>query len=271
MPSLFNSLKNERDVSKRREILHKFPLDIQEFLLETAVLAGERAIGNIELRNFLLEEFKPFIVRLEDDNIIVSTLTDNLRCLDTEDIKENEWQNCSEENKKKVKEKAEERKTEYRENPYGYYGLLDKSTDKFSIVDIKAEKDKLRLTKSGKVDTRRTRKGKACDPSWKHKELLQLINKINLEYPEDFDKRLVKKSDANLNKEYDNERYKEIAKAFTKDEFEKMSKEDKLRLMYWGSSGKESISKAKICSAIEKWFRENNLLEEYISEKSKKK
>jgi len=274
MPTLFNSLKNEKDISKRREILRKFPLDIQEFLLETAILSGERAVGNTDLRNFLLDEFKSFIVRLEDDNIIISTLTDNLRCLDIEDIediKESKWQDCSEDNKKKVKEKEEEKKIEYRENPYGYYGLLDKATDKFSIVDIISEKDKVRLTKSGKVDTRRTRKGKACDPSWKHKDLLELINKIKLEYPEDFDKRLLKKSNIELNNEYDNDRYKEIAKAFTNNEFENMSKEDKLRLMYWGSSGKESMPKSKICNAIQKWFEDNNLLEEYISEKSKKK
>ena len=50
-----------------------------------------------------------------------------------------------------------------------------------------------------------------------------------------------------------------------------MSKDDKLRLLYWGSSGKESIKKAKICSTIQKWFKDNNLLEEHISEKTKKK
>jgi hypothetical protein len=271
MPKLFNSLKTEKDVSKKREILYKFPLETQEFLLETAVLAGERSTGNVSLRTFLLDEFKPFIIRLEEENMIVSTLTDNLRCLDLEDVKESEWEDCSEENKRKIREKKEEKKMEYRENPYGYYGLLDKLTDKFSIVDIIAEKDKIRLTKTGKVDTRRKSKGKACDPSWKHKDLLILINKIKLEYQDDFDRKLVKKSNNELENEYDNDKYKEIAKAFTNQEFKDMSKEDKLRLMYWGSSGKESISKAKICKAIQKWFKDNNLLEEYISEKTKKK
>jgi len=271
IPKLFNSLKNEQNVTKRREILHKFPLDTQEFLLETAVLAGERSLGNVDLREFLLEEFKPFIIRMEEENLIISTLTDNLRCLNMEDIKENVWEDCSEENKRKVKEKTDEKKAEYRENPYGYYGLLDKVTDKFSIVDIIAEKDKIKMTKAGKVDTRRTRKGKACDPSWKHKELLMLISKIKLDYPLDFDKKLIKKSDDELKEEYDNDKFKEIKKAFTMDEFHVMSKEDKLRLMYWGSSGKDSVSKEKICTEIQKWFRDNNLLEEYISEKTKKK
>jgi hypothetical protein len=270
MPKLFNNLKNEKNIDKKREILHKFPLNIQEFLLESAVLSREYAIGDVGLREFLLQEFKPFIVKL-DENVIISTLTDNLRCLDIEDIKENKWEDCSEENKIKVKEQTEKKKTEYRENPYGYYGLLDKTNDKFSIVDITTEKDKIRLTKSGKVDTRRARKGKACDPSWKHKELLNLINKIKLEYPDTFDQKYNKKSNEDLNKEYDNDRYIEISKAFTKEEFNDMTKEDKLRLMYWGSSGKESISKSKICNSIQKWFKDNNLLEEYISEKTKKK
>ena len=271
IPKLFNSLKTEKDISKKREILYKFPLDTQEFLLETAILSEERAVGNLELRNFLLDEFRPFIIRMDDEKIIVSTLTENLRCLDIEDRKESSWRDCSEENKRKVKEKTEEKKTEYRENPYGYYGLLDRTSDKFSIVDIIAEKDKIKIAKSGKIDTRRTRKGKACDPSWKHKELLILINKIKLPYPENFDKKLTKKSETDLDKEYDNNKYKEIQDSFTKEEFETMSKDDKLRLLYWGSSGKESIKKAKICSTIQKWFKDNNLLEEHISEKTKKK
>ena len=44
----------------------------------------------------------------------------------------------------------------------------------------------------------------------------------------------------------------------------KMTKEDKLRVMYWGRSGKDSINKPEICKAIQKWFKENNLLEEKI-------
>ena len=271
MPKLFNSLKKEENIDKKREILHKFPLTIQEFLLESSVLSKYYGSGDPVLREFLLEEFKPFIVNL-DDNIVVSTLvTDNLRCLDVEDIKENTWKDCTEDNKLKVKEKIERKKEEYRENPYGYYGSLDLSNDKFSIVDIATEKDKIRLTKSGNIDTRRTRKGKACDPSWKHKELLILINKIKLQYPKEFDKKYSKKTDEDINKEYDKDICKEIKKAFSSEEFNDMSREDKLRLIYWGSSGKESISKAKICSAIKKWFTDNNLLEEYISEKTKNK
>lgn len=265
MPKLFNSLKNEQDTEKRHQILHKFPLNIQEFLLETAILSEERELGNIGLRNFLLDEFKPFILRMDD--VIVSTLTDNMRCLNIEDIKEDvNWEDCSEDNKTKVKEKKEEKKAEFRENPYGYYGLLNKSANKFSIVDMSAEKDKIRLTKTGKIDTRITRKGKQCNPSWKHSELLVLIDKIKLDIPKDFEKKYSKKSDSDLNNEYSNDKYSEIPKAFTEEQFVEMSREDKLRVMYWST-----LKKDPICNAIQKWFKDNNLLEEYISEQKTKK
>jgi hypothetical protein len=57
-----------------------------------------------------------------------------------------------------------------------------------------------------------------------------------------------------------------ITKIFDKDKFDSMSRDDKLRLMYWGISGKDKINKPDICDAIEKWFKDNGLLEEKIPE-----
>jgi hypothetical protein len=36
--------------------------------------------------------------------------------------------------------------------------------------------------------------------------------------------------------------------------------------MYWGMSGKEKINKPEICNAIEKWFKDHELLEEKLAE-----
>jgi hypothetical protein len=266
LPKLFKAMKNEKDIDMRREILRKFPLYIQEILLEVSILSSELALQNIHnLREFILQEFEPFVQRFDD--VIISTLMeDNLRCLRLDDIKEeNPWKNCSDDDILKVREKMQQKKTEIHDNPYGYYGIFNKNTDKFSIADIVAEKGKVRLTKTGKVDSRRASTGRVCT-TWKHTDLLELIHKIKLEFPKEFFTKNSKKTDQDLNDDiYKDEKYIEIASTFTREVFEEMSREDKLRVIYWGRSGKDSIKKPQICKAIQKWFKDNNLLEEKIT------
>jgi superfamily II DNA or RNA helicase len=278
LPKLFKNLKSEVEVTKRRNILRRFPISVQEFLLEMSVLSEERGLSGINnIREFILEEFRPFIERFEEDNLIVSTLLYSedsedlkLRCLDISEVKEDGWKDCSEENIKKVMERLSQKKIEMHENPYGYYGILNKSNDKFSIANIVAEKEKVRITKTGKLDSRRASTGRVCT-TWDHEELLTLINKIKLSYSDEFKKKYYKKTDEQINKEYDNKIYVKISKIMSKEIFESLSTDDKLRLMYWGTSGKDKINKPEICNAIEKWFKDHDLLEEKIIEQKNKK
>jgi hypothetical protein len=277
LPKVFQNLKNEKDTTKRRILLKKFPISVQEFILETCILSSELGTkGTTNLREFIIEEFKQFIERFDDEHMIISTLlfrsseSGNMRCLDISDIKESpEWKDCSEDMIEKVNERLNKKKIEIHDNEYGYYGIVNKENDKFSIVNILAEKQKVRLTKTGKVDTRRVSTGRVC-ATWDHEELLLLIDKIKLEYPKEFSDRYKKITDEGLNQEYDNKIFIKISKVVTRDEFYKMSRDDKLRLMYWGISGKEKINKPEICDAIEKWFKNNDLLEEKLSKKYKK-
>lgn len=271
LPKLFKKLKSETDIANKRTILKKFPISIQETILEASILSSEMGLTGISnIREFIIEEFQPFIQRL-DDNLIVSTLlyssddTQKIRCLDTDDIKESQWKDCSDDSTIKVLEKLERKKVEIHDNPYGYYGIINKSNDKFSISNISAEKQKVRLTKSGKVDSRRASTGRVCT-TWDHEELLLLIDKIKLGYPKEFSKKYNKKTDDELNDEYDNKLFVKITKILEKDKFDSMSRDDKLRLMYWGISGKDKVNKPDICDAIEKWFKDNGLLEEKIPE-----
>jgi hypothetical protein len=87
-----------------------------------------------------------------------------------------------------------------------------------------------------------------------------------LTYPDDFKKRYSKKDDDQLKKEFDNKLFAKISKIMDRDKFDSMSRDDKLRLMYWGISGKEKVNKPDICDAIEKWFKDNDLLEEKLAE-----
>ena len=272
LPKWFKNLKSETDIIAKRAILKKFPISIQETILEASILSNELGLTGISnIREFIIEEFQQFVQRI-DDNLIVSTLlyssdeNKKIRCLDITDIKEShEWKDCSDDNIRKVLDKIERKKVEIHDNPYGYYGIINKSTDKFSIANIIAEKQKVKITKSGKADSRRSSTGRVCT-TWDHEELLMLIDKIKLEYPKDFAKKYNKKTDDELNDEYDNNLFVKITNILDKEKFDSMARDDKLRLMYWGISGKEKINKPDICDAIEKWFRDNGLLEEKIPE-----
>lgn len=272
LPKLFKKLKSETDIVNKRAILKKFPISMQETILEASILSREMGLSGISnIREFIIEEFEQFIQRVDDD-LIVSTLLyssdekQKIRCLDTTDIKESpEWKDCSDNIVTKVLEKLDRKKVEIHDNIYGYYGIINKSTDKFSIANILAEKEKVKLTKSGKVDSRRASTGRVCT-TWDHEELLVLIDKIKLGYTKEFSKKYNKKTDEELNDEYDNKLFVKITKIFDKDKFDGMSRDDKLRLMYWGISGKDKINKPDICDAIEKWFKDNGLLEEKIPE-----
>jgi len=271
LPKLFQSLKDEIDQTKRQSILRKFPSSVQEFLLETSILSQEKEISGVNnIREFILNEFDPFIEKFDDDKLIVSTLlysidpTDKIRCLDLNDG--GQWTDCLSENVDRVIDRLYVKKKEIHDNQYGYYGILNKATDKFSIANIDAEKQKVRITKTGKVDTRRVSTGRVCT-TWDHEELLLLIDKIKLEYPDEFKKKYNKKTDDQINKEYDNNLFIKITKIVNKDRFEEMTRDDKLRLMYWGISGKDKINKPVICDAIEKWFKFRNLLEENLNKK----
>lgn len=278
LPKMFQNLKNEQDIDKKRKILRKFPLYIQEYLLETSILSKELGLEGVNsVREFIIEEFNNFIESFDD--LIVSTLLysskiGELRCLnikdidDIKDIKDELWEDCSKDNTDRVLDKISKKKMEIHDNPYGYYGIINKANDKFSIANILAEKEKVRITKTGKVDTRRVSTGRVCT-TWDHEELLILIDKIKLSYPKEFADRYKKKTDEYLTNEYDNKLFVKISKIMDKDKFEKLSRDDKLRLMYWGISGKEKINKPDICDAIEKWFKENDLLEEKLPDKEK--
>lgn len=277
LPKMFKNLKNEIDTDKRRKILRKFPLLVQEYLLEISILSEQLEIEGVnDVREFIISEFSTFIERFE--NLIVSTLLyssnmGEIRCLSLSSLSslsqknvenyDNLWENCSSDNADKVIEKISKKKMEIHDNPYGYYGIINKENDKFSIANILAEREKVRITKTGKVDTRRVSTGRVCS-TWDHEELLVLIDKIKLSYPKEFEERYKKKTDEQLINEYDNKLFVKISKIMEKQKFESLNRQDKLRLMYWGISGKEKINKPDICDAIEKWFKDNGLLEERI-------
>ena len=276
LPNLFEKMKNEEILSEKIKILQNFPIDIQELFLEQSILSRNMGAENTPLREFFINQFSPFILRLENETIVSTLLFQNkkenpFRCLEKD---QEEWKDCVAETKNVISQKLSKKQEELEENPYGYYGIFETSTGKFYIRDISDEtkkKGKVGLTGKQKQTTVFT--GRNC-MSWDHKELIKVIHSIKLDsppiFPDDFTDAQIKKITSqqsfektigdDLDKLYDDEQYKEIKNAFTMEEYENMERKDKLRILYWGrlSSG---LTKKIICKTIQEWFK--NVIKKY--------
>jgi superfamily II DNA or RNA helicase len=252
LPSIFNKMKIEKDNSKKNEFLRKFSLEAQEMMLELAVLSERNGIKNVDsIREFIIENFVPYVLNI--DSTKVSTLLydkDILRCLEEDS---NEWTNCSQEYVDKVDELLKTKKDEILQNKYGYYGIYESKSGKFLIRDI-SEEDK----KAAK-DNRKKTTGRVCKTSWDKKDLVKLVEIMKFEYDSSNFEDLSKEELIDL---LDNKKYKDVAKTYTKSDFSKKSKDEIIRILYWGG-----LKKGPICDRIKKWFEDNNLLEIIVAKK----
>ena len=258
LPNLLSILKKELKV----EYLNEFSIDIQELMLELSILSlkmkNDLTKENKLFRDFIINHFKSHIIEL-DNKTTVSTLLKTNKCLRNDST---EWTDCTESENKQIIEYIEKKtkeKASLREK-FGYYGIQD-IDGKFKIADIKYEKK----TK-GKM-------GRKCS-TWNVVELLNLIKNIKFEPKDDsYSKKLYKMSDDKLF-EYYKERidgFESVQQAFG-DNFEKFSKDDKVRIMYWGRGKTEgTMNKTIICNALEKWFVINNLFDIEVKDDKVKK
>lgn len=253
LPNLLSILKKELKV----EYLNEFSIDIQELMLELSILSlkmkKELTTENKLFRDFIINHFKSYIIEL-DSKTIVSTLLKKNRCLRNES---NEWIECNQLEEKQTKEYIEEKtkeKASLREK-FGYYGIQD-IDGKFKIADIKYEKK----TK-GKM-------GRKCS-TWNVVELLNLIKNIKFDPKDDsYSRKLYKMSNDKLFEYYKEkiDGFESVQQAFG-DKFKDFSKEDKIRIMYWGRGKTEgTMNKTIICNALEKWFIVNNLFDIEVKE-----
>lgn len=275
LPTLFQKMKEEEILSEKIKILQNFPIDMQELFLEQSILSRNMGAENTPMREFFISQFTPFIITLENETIVSTLLYQNkkenpFRCLPKG---KDEWEDCISESQD-IFQKLTKKQEELEENPYGYYGIFETSTGKFYIRDISDEtkkKGKVGLTGKQKQTTVFT--GRNC-MSWDHKELIKVIHSIKLDsppiFPEDVSDAQMKKVMTqqsfektlgdDLDKLYEEEQYKEIKNAFSVEDYQQMSRPDKLRILYWGrlSSG---LTKKIICKTIQEWFK--NVIKKY--------
>jgi hypothetical protein len=149
-------------------------------------------------------------------------------------------------------------------NPYGIIGKYNPETNAFCIVDFKREEEmkyKIGEKRTGiEKDKRLNYSGKVCGAGgWKLNELIDIaVNRLEIPAPENFRKNqnidtLIKDVKDNI----------DLISIFENIDLKTLNKDKLKSALYWGSTKKEGGSKGikPLCSAIQKWLDENNLIE----------
>lgn len=230
------------------KLLRKLPYNVQEILIENAILGYFQPCKNIKMRDFILKFYKDNIIEDEDVWISDFLLENNvIRCFS---IKDKTWSDCSEELKKKIENiKEHEKQNLEQKNPYGYYGILDKKTLKkgkeiFKIRDISKDENIVN------IDNRLKTKGRTCDTNNKD-FLIKVACATKLNVPDKFmkmdRKELLTKTKIPKIKNI-------IAKLFKKQTLD----DDILRIIVYCATLK---GKNEICEKLKKHFEKLKLLE----------
>lgn len=249
LPLIIDALSaSPADDERFRSLINRLPLDVKETLIEAGVLARREGITkNEKFREKILSHFSHYIQEI--NGVWISSLLydefEVLRCL-----KKSVWRDCEEGIEAQWTEKKEEARGDLETNPYGYYGIYDPDTDKFWIRDVREE------AKVEAADRRTKTTGSECiSTGWSREKLLNLIEDIQLEYPEEFCEGLSK------DQVYEKAEKNTWVKRVINDD---MSRESLCRALYYST-----FKKGDLCPVIKDWFAEKGLLE--VGKKEEKK
>jgi hypothetical protein len=168
---LFKKLKDEKDSKIKNKLLQKFDIISKEIILEYSLLSVKKEYKNIPIREYIIDEYKNNILKVDD--IIISTLLGegNYRCLDKDS---EEWEECKKDILKKVGKKGVKTKKDivFENNEYGYIGMYNDKNE-FGIVTLGKDVD----------DKRKRKTGVNCKLSMKTYQLLQIIHQLKIDPP----------------------------------------------------------------------------------------
>ena len=226
--------KLQRSVSNLEEfkaVIKTLPLDIQSMFVEYAFIARRKGIDyNKRMVDAILEVYKEYLKVVNNKDIL--TLDEkNLKCL-----KGDEWVQCPESLVEAYRLSLQSNVKKLESSPIGYYGIYVMDKDQFQIRDVT---DKSLIDNP---DARRKTTGRTCK-TIKKKNLLPIIVAAKLAY------------------EPSGKTKNELLDIVDEDMIEtknisKMSMEDLDRIYFWNSKKIPDI-----CSALQKWFNENELMQ----------
>ena len=252
MNKLFNLDYKHKNFTKRiLAYLKKIDMETQEMLLEYCIISKEMDSKiKEEHRNYLLDEIFIGKYKKINDTYISWLLFDEkirnyerIRCLKNID---DGWQDCDEDDIELFKNKdVSGNIEEIKNNPYGYYGLLEKDK-KTEIINFKLVKIlSVKTTKKNIIPS-----GKVCS-TYEMFELIEILEKFKIR-PENEDKKIWEK----LQKLNKNDLISMKLNKKLKGKIEDMDDEDLIRkYIFW-----YNFDRKPICDKIQKVMKEKGLI-----------
>ena len=246
---LFHSTQEKQVVN----FMNMLPPMIQQLIFESCVVARKlNTDSNKETRDMIIALFNHNLYIFKD--VYVSDLNadddnEQIRCLRSDSIN---WEFCDmEEFASQIEEVKLDVRKKYEQNQYGYYGKYNSEDKLFCIVDTTNKKE-------GDVvdeDTRKINTGKVCLRGWDKSTLAKLCAMVlKIPIPNDpsfkISTSLTKEELWVLLTQYESNFYKES-------DLPLLSLDDLRRALYWLSK-----QKVPMCSAIQQWFKEHDLLQD---------
>lgn len=178
MVSLINKIFTSKNLTELQKYIVQLPLYLQEKLLCYSISSKNKNISNNFIRDMILNNYRLYY-KINDKNAFIWLNSEEYKCNpNLEDY--NSWKPCNSTEQKNIEKMKKERTlTKVTNNPYGYIGLINKSSNDFCLKKTDQDEES--------ADKRKKNVGKRCQ-NWKKKELIDLVsNRLKVDPDEDFD------------------------------------------------------------------------------------
>ena len=253
IPNVINKIFESKTVEDLPYYFNKLSPEINEMMIENSIVAEVNNLEKNRLqRSLILRYFETYFRRFEDQEgnpIWVSWYLlekDNIiRCMFESSV--GEWFNGDETIRDLVLEHKKNLQDQLDNNPYGFYGQINRGKNKFCIRDVRTKVTKKHKQRSGRV----------CATIHRY-ELINLASRIlnidgnDVELNNETDKMILWnriKSTKNYLSKIINDGKIELTQDSPIDEMK--------RFIYWGSKNVEEL-----CRSIQNWFESKQLLVE---------
>jgi hypothetical protein len=180
MVSLIDKIFISKSLVELQKYMVQLPIYLQEKLLLFSISSSHRDTPNNFVRDMILNNFRLYY-NVNGENAFVWLNLDSYKC--SAHIKDyKNWKECNPTEQQQIeKMKMERTKIKTVDNPYGYIGLLNRTSNDFCLRKVE-EGDGL----PSHQDKRKRNVGKRCQ-NWKKKELVDLVsNRLKVNPDEDF-------------------------------------------------------------------------------------
>ncbi|AHL67578.1 SWI/SNF2 family helicase [Chloriridovirus anopheles1] len=181
MVSLIQKLFKSQNLAQLQQYMVQLPLYLQEKLLLNCITSSEQNLKDKEfkqanfVRDMVLNNFRLYY-RIESNKAFVWLNPDAYKC--KSNISNGYWKLCSSSEKQQIEDmKKGSTQQKISNNPYGYIGLLNRTSNDFCLRKIEGDDSE---------DKRKRNVGKRCQ-NWKKKDLVDLVaNRLKVVPDEDF-------------------------------------------------------------------------------------